>query len=47
MTIVQTVNAFLGRHGFAYGGPDINTIIDGLLWDMQQGLDKEIGRAHV
>ena len=27
MTIVQTVNAFLGRHGFAYGGPDINTFI--------------------
>lgn len=43
MTIVQTVNAFLGRHGFAYGGPDINTIVDGLLWDMQQGLDKGAG----
>lgn len=43
MTIVQTVNAFLGRHGFAYGGPDINTIIDGLLWDMQKGLNDGIG----
>ena len=39
MSVFQNVSAFLGRNGFPIGGPDINSVIAGLLYDMQQGLD--------
>lgn len=40
MTIREKVNAFLGKNSFPYGGPDINSVIDSLLWDMEIGLEK-------
>lgn len=41
MTLAQKVNAFLGKNGFSMGGPNINTIIEGLLFDMHKGLEQE------
>lgn len=38
MNIQETVSAFLGRHGFPVGGPDVNSVIDGILYDMKKGL---------
>ena len=43
MSVYQNVAAFLGRNGFPVGGPDINAVIDGLLYDMQLGLDAGSG----
>lgn len=43
MSVYQNVAAFLGRNGFPVGGPDINAVIDGLLYDMQLGLDSGTG----
>ncbi|OJF77622.1 MAG: hexokinase [Treponema sp. CETP13] len=37
----NTVNAFLARHGMV--NPNINFVIDGLLYDMQKGLDEGPG----
>jgi hexokinase len=34
----HAVNAFLGRHNFFVGGPDINSVINALLYDMEEGL---------
>lgn len=43
MSVYQTVTAFLGRHGFSASGYDVNTVIDGLLYDMTKGLDEGNG----
>ena len=43
MSVFQEVTAFLGRHGFSASGYDVNTVIEGLLFDMQKGLDEGIG----
>ncbi len=43
MSVYQNVAAFLGRNGFPVGGPDVNAVINGLLYDMQLGLDKGTG----
>ena len=43
MSVFQNVSAFLGRNGFPIGGPDINSVIAGLLYDMQHGLDSGSG----
>ena len=43
MSVFQEVTAFLNRHGFSASGYDVNTLIDGLLFDMQKGLDEGIG----
>ncbi len=32
------VNAFLGRHNFSVGGPDVNSVINTMLYDMEEGL---------
>lgn len=45
MSVYQNVSAFLGRNGFPVGGPDINSVIDGLLYDMQLGLDVGTGEG--
>ncbi len=34
------VNAFLGRHNFPVAGPDINTVINTMLFDMEEGLKR-------
>ena len=39
----EIVSAFLGRHGFSPAGYDINTVIDGLLYDMKEGLKNGTG----
>lgn len=39
MSVFQEVTAFLGRHGFSASAYDVNTVIEGLLFDMQKGLD--------
>ncbi|MGL4981427.1 MAG: hexokinase [Treponemataceae bacterium] len=36
------VPAFLLKHNFPVKGPDINAVIDALLFDMQAGLDSEV-----
>ncbi|HOQ92430.1 MAG TPA: hexokinase [Treponemataceae bacterium] len=40
MTVAQKVNAFLGKNGFTCGGPNINAVIDSLIWDMKKGLNE-------
>lgn len=32
------VNAFLGRHNFQSGGPDVNSVINTMMYDMEEGL---------
>lgn len=44
MRVREKVNAFLGKNGFPCKGPNINAIIDSLLWDMEAGLDE--GRSQ-
>ena len=43
MDINAKVSAFLGRHNFSPAGYDINTVIDGLLYDMKEGLKNGTG----
>ena len=38
MSVYENVTAFLGRHGFSAAAYDVNTTIDGLLYDMKAGL---------
>ncbi|HZK20175.1 MAG TPA: hexokinase [Treponemataceae bacterium] len=38
-SVNNTVSAFLGKHGMNTHGPHVNSIISGLLYDMQKGLD--------
>ena len=40
MNIRHTVAAFFGRHNFDAEGPAVNTIIDTLLYDMEEGLKR-------
>lgn len=35
------VNAFLGRHNFAVGGPDVNSAIRSMMYDMEEGLVRD------
>jgi len=35
------VNAFLGRHNFSVGGPDVNSVINTMLYDMEEGLVRD------
>lgn len=35
------VNAFLGRHNFAVGGPDVNAVINTMMYDMEEGLVRD------
>lgn len=35
------VNAFLGRHNFAVGGPDVNSAIRSMMYDMEEGLIRD------
>ena len=41
MDIRHSVEAFLGRHNFDSRGPAVNTIIDTLLYDMEEGLKQD------
>jgi len=41
--VTNTVSAFLGRHGMNAHSPNVNSLIDGLLYDMQKGLDDGVG----
>ena len=41
MDIQHSVAAFLGRHNFDLRGPAVNTVIDTLLYDMEEGLKHE------
>ena len=45
MGVFQEVTAFLNRHGFSASGYDVNTLIEGLLFDMQKGLDEGISNG--
>lgn len=38
MSVYQNVTAFLNRHGFSAAGYDVNTVTDGLLYDMRESL---------
>lgn len=38
MSVFEKASAFLGRHGFSAAGYDVNTVINGLLYDMKTGL---------
>lgn len=38
MNVQNTVNAFLGKHGFAPASPDVSAAISALLFDMEEGL---------
>ncbi len=40
MSVYENVTAFLGRHGFSVAAYDVNTTINGLLYDMKAGLEK-------
>lgn len=35
------VNAFLGRHNFVAGGPDVNSVINSMMYDMEEGLIRD------
>ena len=35
------VNAFLGRYNFAVGGPDVNSAIRSMMYDMEEGLVRD------
>lgn len=41
MNIRHSVAAFLGRHNFDTRGPAVNTVIDSLLYDMEEGLKQD------
>ena len=41
MKLYEKVAAFAGKHGLAVNGPDITSVIDGLLYDMEAGLAGE------
>ena len=41
MDVQHSVAAFLGRHNFDVRGPALNTVIDTLLYDMEEGLKCE------
>ncbi len=43
MTIHEKVSAFLGRHGMYVNAPDVLATAEGILFDMQQGLDANPG----
>jgi hexokinase len=43
MTLYEKVVAFLGHYGFITEDPDIDSIISGLLYDMQSALNHESG----
>ncbi|MBQ0166939.1 MAG: hexokinase [Treponema sp.] len=43
MSVYQNVTAFLNRHGFSAAGYDINTVVEGLLYDMKESLANGIG----
>lgn len=47
MTVYQTVSAFLGRHGFNAHCPNVNAVIEGLLFDMEQGLEVGPGTGNM
>lgn len=47
MNVNHTVSAFLGRHGLFTNGPDISSVIEGLLFDMQLGLDNDKGTSFL
>ncbi len=41
MDIRHSVAAFFGRHNFDVEGPTVNTVIDTLLYDMEEGLKRD------
>lgn len=41
MNPTHAVHAFYGRHNFSVGGPDINSVINSLLFDMEEGLIRD------
>lgn len=41
MNIQHSVAAFLGRHNFDERGPAVNTVINSLLYEMEEGLKKD------
>ena len=41
MDIRHSVAAFFGRHNFDAEGPTVNTVIDTLLYDMEEGLKRD------
>lgn len=45
MSVFQEVTAFLNRHGFSASGYDVNTVIDGLLYDMEKGLSEGVSNG--
>ena len=44
MTLHEKISAFFGRHGMYLNAPDVMATYEGLLFDMQQGLDAEPGK---
>ncbi len=47
MTIHEKVSAFLGRHGMYVNAPDVLATAEGILFDMQLGLDAEPGKGFL
>lgn len=43
MAVYEKISAFFGRHGMYVNGPDVSSVTEGLLFDMQLGLDAEPG----
>ncbi len=43
MTIHEKISAFLGKHGMYVNAPDVLSTAEGILFDMQLGLDAEPG----
>lgn len=43
MKLHEKISAFFGRHGMYINSPDVMATYEGLLFDMQQGLDSEPG----
>jgi hexokinase len=41
MNSQYAVNAFLGRHNLAASGPDVNAVINTMLYDMEEGLVRD------
>lgn len=41
MNPMHAVNAFLGRHNFQVGGPDVNAVINTMMYDIEEGLVRD------
>ena len=41
MNPMHVVNAFLGRHNFQVGGPEVNAVINTMMYDIEEGLVRD------